>query len=581
MPVVLLLCLLPAIAFAQAPPAWVARSNQNAQLLIDINARYAPEGAGASGATGLDDRVTVITPDMPERIRADMKAAGKELQSRLASEPDPLVRQDLQILIDSADRDVRQSEIYERHILPYFNVAGLVYSGISSLLQDQVVEARRPATLVRLRKYAGLEPGYTPITLQAEERFESKLKTPGLVGPPKAQVEKDLAQTATYITGIGLLLEKYNLKDYQPAFAKLKEQLAAHDEFVRKEVLPRARTDFRMPPEAYAIQREELGLDYTPAELARLAHQSFTQIQGEMQKLAMKIALERHLPSSGYRDVVRTLKKDQLAGDQILPHYQQRLAEIEAILRREHLITLPDRPAIIVIATAAETAQQPAPHMRPPRMIDNHGERGQFVLPMGTTGEGGKALKYDDFTFAAASWTLISHEARPGHELQFDAMVERGVSLARAMFAFNSTNVEGWGLYAEWFMLPYMPDDGKLISLQLRLLRAARAFLDPELQQGKITPKQAMKVLENDVVVSEAFATEEVDRFTFGMPGQAGSYFDGFTRLLAIRADAEKALGAKFNVQRFHDFILSQGLLPPNLLRKAVMEDFVAREQAN
>jgi hypothetical protein len=580
MMLILLLCFLPLIGFAQTH-AWVARSNQNAQLLIDIDARYAPESAGASGASGMDERVTVITPDLPERVRADLRAAGKELQSRLASEQDPLVRQDLQILIDSADRDVRQSEINERHMLPYINAAGLVYSGISSLLQDQVVEARRPAALVRLRKYAGLDPGYTPITLEAEERFRSKLKTPGLLGPPRAEVEKNLAKTETYITGIGLLLEKYNMKDYQQAFAKLKEQLAAYDEFVRKEVLPKSRTDFRMPPEVYAIQREELGLDYTPEELARLAHQSFTQIQGEMQKLATKIAQDRHLPSSGYRDVIRTLKKDQLAGDQILPHYQQRLADIEAILRREHLITLPDRPAIIAIATAAETAQQPAPHMRPPRMINNQGERGQFVLPMGTTGEGGKALKYDDFTFAAASWTLISHEARPGHELQFDAMVERGVSLARAMFAFNSTNVEGWGLYAEWFMLPYMPDDGKLISLQLRLLRAARAFLDPELQEGKVTPKQAMKVLENDVVVSEAFATEEVDRFTFGMPGQAGSYFDGFTRLLAIRTDAEKALGAKFNVQRFHDFILSQGLLPPNLLRKAVMEDFIARAQAN
>jgi uncharacterized protein (DUF885 family) len=578
--VILLLSFLPVVAFAQTP-AWVAKSNQNAQLLIDINARYSPENAGASGAIGLDDKVTVVTPDMPERIRADMRAAGKELQSRLAVEQDPLVRQDLQILIDSADRDVRASEINERHILPYFNVAGLVYSGIGGLLQDQVVEARRPAALIRLRKYAGLEQGYTPITLQAEERFRSKLKTPGLVGPSKAAVEKDLAQTATYITGIGLLLERYNLKDYQPALAKLKEQLAAHDEFVRKEVLPQSRADFRLPPEVYAITREELGLDYTPAELARLAHRSFTEIQGEMQKLATKIAQDRHLPSSGYRDVIRVLKKDQLAGDQILPHYQQRLADIEAILRREHLITLPDRPAIIAIATAAETAQQPAPHMRPPRMINNQGERGQFVLPMGTTGEGGKSLKYDDFTFAAASWTLISHEARPGHELQFDAMVERGVSLARAMFAFNSTNVEGWGLYSEWFMLPYMPDDGKLISLQLRLLRAARAFLDPELQEGKVTPKQAMKILENDVVVSEAFATEEVDRFTFGMPGQAGSYFDGFTRLLAIRTDAEKALGAKFNVLRFHDFILSQGLLPPNLLRKAVMEDFIARERAN
>jgi len=581
MPLILLLCVLPMIAFAQSPPAWVAKSNQNAQLLLDIRARYGPEGAAAAGTTGLDEMVAVITPDRPERIRADLRAAGKELQSRLASEPDPLVRQDLQILIHSADLDVRASEIDERHLLPYINVAGFVYSGISGLLQDQVVEARRPAALVRLRKYVGIEPGYTPITLQAEERFRSKLKNPGLVGPPKAQVEKDLAQTAAYVTGIGLLLEKYKLKDYQEPFAKLKEQLTAHDEFVRKEVLPKARTDFRLPPEEYVITREQLGLDYAPEELARLAHQSFTQIQGEMQKLATKIAQERHLPSSGYRDVVRILKKDQLAGDQILPHYQQRLADIEAILRREHLITLPDRPAIIAIATAAETAQQPAPHMRPPRMINNQGERGQFVLPMGTTGEGGKSLKYDDFTFAAASWTLISHEARPGHELQFDAMVERGVSLARAMFAFNSTNVEGWGLYAEWFMLPYMPDDGKLISLQLRLLRAARAFLDPELQAGKITPKQAMKVLQNDVVCSEAFATEEVDRFTFGSPGQAGSYFDGFTRLMAIRADAEKALGPKFNVQRFHDFILSQGLLPPNLLRKAVMEDFVAREQAN
>ena len=578
---VILLFLFSAIAFAQTPPAWVARSNQNAQLLIDINARYSPESAGTSGVTGMDERVTVIASGMPERIRTDLRAAIKELQSRLASEQDPLVRQDLQILIDSAGRDVRQSEIGERHMLPYINAPALVYSGISSLLQDQVSEARRSTALVRLRKYAGLEPGSTPITLQAEERFRESLKTPGLLGPPKAAVEKNLAQTATYIAGIGLLLEKYNLKDYQPAFATLKEQLTAYDDFVRKEVLPKARTDFRMPPEMYAIAREQLGLDYTPAELARLAHQSFAQIQGEMQKLAAKIAQDRHLPSSGYRDVIRVLKKDQLPADQILPHYQQRLADIETILRREHLITLPDRPAIIAIATAAETAQQPAPHMRPPRLIDNHGERGQFVLPMGTTGEGGKALKYDDFTFAAASWTLISHEARPGHELQFDAMVERGVSLARAMFAFNSTNVEGWGLYAEWFMLPYMPDDGKLISLQLRLLRAARAFLDPELQAGKITPKQAMKVLEDDVVCSEAFATEEVDRFTFGMPGQAGSYFDGFTRLLAIRTDAEKSLGPKFNVQRFHDFVLSQGLLPPNLLRKAMMEDFVARERAN
>jgi Bacterial protein of unknown function (DUF885) len=576
----LLVCVSLAAA-AQNPPAWVAKSNQNAQLLIDLEARYSPEDAASNGVPGLDEQVSSASPAQPERLRKDLAVARIELDRRLAVEKDPLVRQDLQILIAEADRRIRSSEANERNLLPYSDVAGAIFFGIQSLLEDQVAASRHPAAVVRLRKYTGITPGFQPLTQQVEERFREKLETPGLLGPSKLQVNKDLENTNAYITGIGLLLEKYKLTGYQEAFAKLKEQLASHDDFVRKEVLPHARADFRLPPELYTIHLANFGIDFTPEELTRMAHQMFTQLQVEMQPIAAKIAAQRGLPSSGYRDVIAALKKDQIPGDQIMPHYHARLEEIEAIIRREHLVTLPDRPAIIRLASAAETAQQPAPHMQPPPLINNHGERGQFVLPLETTGQGGKTLKYDDFTFAAASWTITSHEARPGHELQFDAMVERGVSLARAMFAFNSTNVEGWGLYSEWMMLPYMPDDAKLVSLDYRLLRAARAFLDPELQQGKITPEQAMQVLEKDVVCSPGFATEEVERYTFRAPGQAPSYFDGYTRLLEIRTAAEKALGPKFNAQRFHDFILSQGLLPPDLLRKAIMEDFVASVRAS
>jgi len=116
-------------------------------------------------------------------------------------------------------------------------------------------------------------------------------------------------------------------------------------------------------------------------------------LQVQMQGIAAQIAKERHLPSSDYRDVIAALKKEQIPGDQVLPHYQERLAEIEGIIRREHLVTLPDRPAIIRLASAAETAQQPAPHMVPPPLINNNGERGQFVLPLETTGKGGETLK--------------------------------------------------------------------------------------------------------------------------------------------------------------------------------------------
>ncbi len=561
--------------FAQTPPAWVTRSNQNAQILIDVEAKYAPEDAAEEGVQGIDDRITILSPDRHDKLQADLTAAREQLQTRLAAEKDALVRQDLQILIQSADRDIRNNDAVYKTFLPYTNVGLTIYSGVKILLEDQIAANRRPAAVVRLKKYTGLTQGFTAMTAAAEARFRERLKVPGLLGPSKEEVEKDLGDTNTYITGIGLLLEKYRQKDYRAAMAKLKAQLTEYDAFVRREVLPKARTDFRLPPEIYKMRLANSGVDYTPDELKKVAHAGFTDIQAQMKPIAARIAAARKLPSSDYRDVIRELKKEQLKSDEILPHYRNRLAEIEAIVRTNRLVTLPTRPAIIRLATEAETAQQPAPHMTAPPLLNNKGERGQFVLPMGTSGTGGEPLKYDDFNFAAASWTLISHEARPGHELQFDSMVERGVSLARALYAFNSTNVEGWGLYAEWFMLPYMPDDGKLISLQLRLLRAARAFLDPELQDGKVTPADAMRVLQDDVVLSKAFATEEVDRYTFRSPGQAVSYYDGFTRLLEIRQTAEKAMGAKFDVQRFHDFILSQGLLPPILLRKAVMEDFV------
>jgi uncharacterized protein DUF885 len=571
------LFLLPAAALLASSPSWIEKSNQNAQLLLTVGARYAPEGAGSLGVTGLDDKISIPAADRAEHARRDTEEALKTLRSRLASEQDPLVRQDLEILIQAGERGNRLSLAQEKYLLPYQNVSRTIFFGIQSLLDDQIAPDRRQSAVVRLRRYTGLEAGYTPITVRAENVFREKLKTPGLLGPTKPEVEQDITNISAFSTGIGLLLEKYKMADYQEAYAKLKEQLAEYSDFLRKEVLPKARPDFRLPPELYAFSLEDFGVDYTPAELTRLAHQSFTEIQNEMQPLAAKIAKERNFPSSDYRDVIKELKKDQLAADRIMPLYHERLSEIEGIIRREHLVTLPNRAAVIRLASAAETAQQPAPHMRPPRLIGNQGERGQFVLPAGTTGADGKPLKYDDFTFSAAAWTLTAHEARPGHELQFAAMVERGVSQARAIFAFNSTNVEGWGLYSEWFMLPYMPDEGKLISLQHRLMRATRAFVDPELQQGKLTPQQVLDLLQKDVVLSKALATEEVDRYTFRSPGQAVSYFDGYTRLREIRAAAEKALGPKFDVQRFHDFILSQGLLPTDLLRKAVMTDFVGK----
>lgn len=562
-------------------PGWVERSNQSARLLLAVMARFAPESAGELGLDGYDEQTLDLSPGWSDRFRDALQEAERELRRRLTQERDPHVAQDLEILAGAAADAIRGQQLDETYEVPYFDVPQIVFSGVRALLDDQVDAARRPAALARVRRYAGLLPGTTPLTKLAEARFRERRDRTALLGPPRAQVEKDLADSGFFVDGIAELFKKYGIAD-DGALAALRAQLREYMAFVRKEVLPRTRTDFRLPAERYAFALKQVGVDLAPDVLAAQAHAAFTDIKRQMAQLAPVVAKQKGYPAgvTDYREVLARLKREQLVGADILPLYQQRLRDLEGIIRAQHLLTLPSRAARIRLASPAESAQTPAPNMHPPRLLNNTGELGEFVLPLRVPGKGDgddKTAQLDDFTFAAAAWTLTAHEARPGHELQFASLVERGVSIARVVFAFNSTNAEGWGLYAESIAMPFMPPEGQLVSLQHRLMRAARAFLDPELQAGRTTPAAAREFLRRELVLSAAMADQEVERYTFRAPGQATSYYYGYSRLVALRAEVEAALGPRFVPGRFHDFVLAQGLLPPALLRRVVLSEFVAQ----
>jgi uncharacterized protein (DUF885 family) len=159
--------------------------------------------------------------------------------------------------------------------------------------------------------------------------------------------------------------------------------------------------------------------------------------------------------------------------------------------------------------------------------------------------------------------------------MQFAFMVENGVSQARVIYAMNSANVEGWGLYSEAIMNEFLPLDGQLFGLKARLMRAARAFLDPMLNLGLIDREQALQFIIDDVGLSRPMALSEVDRYTFRAPGQATSYYFGYMNLMAMRTEVELRLRDQFNQREYHDFLLRQGVLPPDILRQAVMDEFV------
>ena len=570
-------------ALVQAPSgerSWIESSNQYTRMLLAVEYKHHPEAGSRQGLKEYDRDISQPSWADQDQQRQEMTAVLATLKTAVGQQRQREVAQDLEIIIREVEIGFKEEDFARAHEVPFLNASREVFQGIHFLLDDQTPAERRPAAVERIRKYAGMEANYKPITEILKLRTLEQMAKPGMIFPWRTELETELARDSNYIDGIAALFEKYRLQDWLEPYGKLKFQLADYDAWLKATVLPKARTDFRLPPEEYALCLQDFGIDIPPDQLAGMAHKAFDDIQAEMKPIAAQIAQQRHLPSSDYRDVLRALKKEQIVGDAILPLYQGRLTEIEKIITEHQIVSLPDRPARIRLATAAETTQQPAPHMVPPPFLHNTGEKGEFVLPLNIPAGPGQTSteKYDDFTFDAAAWTLTAHEARPGHELQFDSMVEHGVSLARVLYAFNSTNVEGWGLYSEAIIKPYMPPEGQLVSLDYRLLRAARAFLDPELQSGKIQPADAYRILEQEVVQSHAFAEEEVERYTYRMPGQANSYFYGFTRLIDLRKETETALGAQFNQKRFHDFILAQGLLPPDLMREAVREKFIPAE---
>jgi len=568
------LCLLAGVAQADEK-SWVEKSNEHAQLVLGAFAELAPEGAGSMGVDGLDENITDLSPGFQDRATETIERILAELEARLVDETDLKVRQDLGILIKSAKDTLHTQELEDKYMLPYMNVSQSIFGGLRGLIDPQVSRDRYPAAVVRMEKYAGLVDGYEPFTELAKQMSMEKFGDDSLVGPYRDEVEQDLERAETFVTGIEELLAGTDLQGWEGTYESLAGQMRDYNDWVRAEILPRTRDDYRIPAVMYQDALKNWGVEATPEALIEQATKGYMDIRNEMEALAPLVAKKFGYDTNDYREVIALLKKNGgIDGDKMLDHYHAVLRDIEEIIVREKLVSLPDRDAGIRIASAAETARQPAPHLQPPRLIGNTGEYPFFVIPLLEQNEDGSWQQTDD-TYEAGAWTLTAHEARPGHEMQFSSIVESGVSITRAVFAFNSANVEGWGLYAEAIVRPYLPIEGQLISLQYRLMRAARMYLDPMLNLGLITPEEAKRLIMEDIGIGESWAQNEVERYTYRMPGQATAYYYGYNKMQALRAQVELKLQGAFDQQAFHDFVLDQGMLPPDILKAAVMDEFV------
>jgi uncharacterized protein (DUF885 family) len=169
---------------------------------------------------------------------------------------------------------------------------------------------------------------------------------------------------------------------------------------------------------------------------------------------------------------------------------------------------------------------------------------------------------------------LTLHEAVPGHHLQAAIAAEqRDLPMFRRYAYFDVTG-EGWGLYAEKLgedMGIYTTPYERFGRLTYEMWRACRLVVDTGIHAFGWSREQARAYLRDHTALSEHEIETEVDRY-IAWPGQALAYKIGELAILALRARAERALGPRFDIRRFHDVILAGGSLP-----LAVLEDEVAR----
>jgi uncharacterized protein (DUF885 family) len=344
--------------------------------------------------------------------------------------------------------------------------------------------------------------------------------------------------------------------------------LKAYEQFLKTDLLPRSKGDFRIGADAY--RKKLLYDEMVDIPLDRLLEIGYANLRLNQAAFA-KVAAEID-PKRPPQEILDEAQKDHPSADALLPTFKDTLSFLRGFIETNKLVTIP-------------TAIPPIVEETPPFM------RALTTASMDTPGPFEKVAKeaFFNVTLPEKAWdkkqteeylegfnkgTIIStavHEVYPGHYTQF-VWTARAPSKVRKLLGCGS-NAEGWAHYTEQMMLDVGYGDGdrmlRLGQLQDALLRNARFIAGIQMHTGKMTMDEATEFFVKEGHQVRPVAEKEAKRGTSDPTYLV--YTLGKLEIMKLRDDYMKARAGKPSLQAFHDAFLQQGFPPIKIVRRALL----------
>lgn len=399
--------------------------------------------------------------------------------------------------------------------------------------------------LTQMKAYLAYEPGKAPVVKSLVRRTGEK------------NIQGDWANQAQ-----GLYAEKV-----RPALARQAELLqslrpaAVHDAGCWR--LPDGEEYYRLGLRNYTTS------NITPDEVHKTGLDLVRSLGAEADVLMKKAGYTQGTVGERYRAMAKDPKQifpnTDKGKEELLAHLNEQVKVVTAKLP-QWFGQLPKAPLEIRRVPPATEAGAPGGYYFTPTL---DGSRpGIYWINLRDTAE-------------VPSWTLPTltyHEGLPGHHLQLALNNEAGdLPLIRKVIGFSGYS-EGWALYAEQLAVEMGMYDNDVLGhigmLHDAMFRAVRLVVDSGMHHKRWSREQAVKYFVDNIGDAEASAITEVERYCV-WPGQACSYMVGKITWLNARERAKKALGAKFDIRKFHDAGLLAGGTPLTVLDQ-VVDNYVA-----